>query len=96
MEGVWTLENQKTYVVNIYSPCDSQNKRELWESLKQLRQQHHEGLWCFLDDFNNVRHHFEREGVSYRGGQVNNINDFNEWIADIECEEIPSARASQT
>lgn len=74
LEGVWTVENQKTYIVNIYSPCDSQNMQELWEPLKQLRQQDPEGLWCFLDDFNSVRHHSEREGVSHRGGQANNIS----------------------
>ena len=90
LEGVWTMKNQKTYIVNIYSPCDNRHKRELWESLKQLRQQDPEGLWCFLGDFNSIRHHSEREGVSHRGRQANSINEFNEWIADIEFEEIPS------
>ncbi|KAL5127649.1 putative ribonuclease H protein [Glycine soja] len=90
LEGVWTMENQKTYIVNIYSPCDNRHKRELWESLKQLRQQDPEGLWCFLGDFNSIRHHSERKGVTHRGRQANNINEFNEWIADIEFEEIPS------
>ena len=28
--------------------------------------------------------------VSHRVVEANNINDFNEWIADIEFEEIPS------
>ncbi|XP_006605191.1 uncharacterized protein [Glycine max] len=37
LEGVWTQENKKTAIIDIYSPCDSHNKRELWESLKQLR-----------------------------------------------------------
>ena len=90
LEGVWTQENQKASIVNIYSPCDSQNKRELWDSLKQLRQHDPEGLWCFLGDFDSIRHHSEREGVSHRGVEANNINDFNEWIADIDFEEIPS------
>ena len=90
LEGVWTQENQKTHIVNIYSPCDRQNKRQLWESLKHLKQQDPEGLWCFLGDFNSIRHHSEREGASQRGWDDNIINDFNEWIADLELVEIPS------
>ena len=39
LQGTWIQENQKAYITNIYSPCDSHNKRELWDSLKQLRQQ---------------------------------------------------------
>jgi len=89
LEGVWTQENQKICVVNIYSPCDSQQKRILWDSLKQLRQQDPEGLWCFMRDFNSIRHHSEREGVSHRGADASNIHDFNKWIAEVELEEIP-------
>ena len=77
LEGVWLKENQKTSVVNIYSPCDSQQKRIQWDSLKQLRQLDPEGLWCFMGDFNSIRHHSERDGVSYRGVEATNINEFN-------------------
>lgn len=77
LEGVWLKENQKTSVVNIYSPCDSQQKRIQWDSLKQLRQLDPEGLWCFMGDFNSIRHHSERDDVSYRGVEATNINEFN-------------------
>ncbi|KAH1242536.1 hypothetical protein GmHk_07G019845 [Glycine max] len=50
LEGVWLKENQKTSV-----------KRILWDSLKQLRQLDPEGLWCFMGDFNSIRHHSERD-----------------------------------
>ena len=78
LEGVWTQKNQRLFIVNIYSPCDSQNKRELWESLMQLRQQIPEGMWCFLGDFNSIRLPSERQGVSHRGVEVASINEFNE------------------
>ena len=90
LDGVWISENQKVTIVNIYSPCDNLNKRELWESLSQLRHQDPEGLWCFLRDFNSIRHQSEREGVAHRGMEANNITEFNEWLADLEVEEIPS------
>ncbi|KAL5157811.1 C2 and GRAM domain-containing protein [Glycine soja] len=73
LEGVWTQKNQRLFIVNIYSPCDSQNKRELWESLMQLRQQIPEGMWCFLGDFNSIRHPSERQGVSHRGVELTEI-----------------------
>ena len=90
LEGVWTQENKKTVIINIYSPCDSHNKRELWESLKQLRGQDPEGLWCLLGDLNSIRHPSEREGVSQRGAEASSINEFNEWISELELVEIPS------
>lgn len=89
LEGVWIQENQKTSVVNLYSPCDVHQKRIQWDSLKLLRQQDPDGLWCFMGDFNNIRYQSEREGVSHRGTEATNINDFNNWIAELELEEIP-------
>lgn len=56
----------------------------------QLRQQIPEGMWCFLGDFNSIRHPSERQGVSHRGVEVASINDFNEWISEMEFTEIPS------
>ena len=34
-----------------------------------------------MGDFNNIRHHSERVGISPRGAEASIINDFNEWIA---------------
>ena len=76
--------------MNIYSPCDSQQKRILWDALKQIKQQDPDCIWCFMGDFNNIRHHSEREGISPRGAEASIINDFNEWIAELELQELPS------
>ena len=53
----------------------------LWDALKQIKQQDPDCIWCFMGDFNNIRHHSEREGISPRGAEASIINDFNEWIA---------------
>ena len=53
----------------------------LWDALKQIKQQDLDCIWCFMGDFNNIRHHSEREGISPRGAEASIINDFNEWIA---------------
>ena len=53
----------------------------LWDALKQIKQQDPDCIWCFMGDFNNIRHHSEREGISPRGAEASIINDFNAWIA---------------
>lgn len=62
----------------------------LWESVRQLKSLGPDGLWCFLGDFNNIRHPSERVGVSQRGGEDSSISEFNDWISDLEVVEVPS------
>ena len=47
------------------------------------------GLWCILGDFNNIRLESERVGNCTRGWGESHINEFNEWIGDLEVEEVP-------
>ena len=30
LDGIWVSEAQHVCIVNVYAPCDSQNKRHLW------------------------------------------------------------------
>ena len=39
LKGEWILENQKVTIVNVYSPCDSVNKRELWKTLRPNKEE---------------------------------------------------------
>ena len=87
LEGVWTREAQEVHIVNIYAPCDIQNKRALWESLRQLKNLSPNGLWCLLGDFDSVRNPSERVGISQRGVDDRLVSEFNDWIADLEVEE---------
>jgi len=87
--GKWRQETQTLYIINIYSPCDIQSKRVLWDNIKQLKNQNPEGLWCILGDFNSIRTPVERVGVCNRGVEVNNSREFNDWIAELEVEEAP-------
>lgn len=49
----WGRENTLVYIVNVYSPCDIEGKRALWEELKHLIQENR-GKWCVVGDFNAV------------------------------------------
>jgi len=89
LEGQWIKEAQQVHIVSIYSPCDIQNKRALWDSVRQMKNLNPGGLWCILGDFNNIRNSFERLGTCQRGVEESNIKEFNEWIKDLEVEEVP-------
>ena len=64
--------------VNTYSPCDMTQKRNLWEQIKQLRDLSPGVLWCILGDFNSIRRLVERVGLSQRGVNDSNADEFNE------------------
>ena len=48
----WGQESHLIHVVNIYSPCNLHEKRVLWDSVAQLKNQNPSGYWCILGDFN--------------------------------------------
>lgn len=62
MVGKLHQETQSIHIINVYSPCDIQNKRVLWENVKQLKNQNPGGYWCIVGDFNNIRTAEERVG----------------------------------
>ena len=74
LTGQWIKEAQLVHIVSIYSPCDIQNKRILWDTIKQLKISNQGGLWCIMGGFNNIRNHSERMGVSQRGVEESSIN----------------------
>ena len=37
LEGTWKGDGEKITIVNIYSPCDVNLKRNLWGQINQLR-----------------------------------------------------------
>lgn len=89
LSGKWGQESQTIHVVNIYSPCNIQEKRVLWDNVSQLKNQIPGGYWCILGDFNSVRSPVERIGSSQRGSVDGSIAEFNNWIEELEVEEAP-------
>ena len=87
--GKWGQESQPRHIINIYSPCSLQDKRLLWERIKQLKYQNPGGYWCVLGDFNNIRVAAERVSTSQGGTADGSIRGFNEWIEEMEVEEVP-------
>lgn len=42
-----------------------------------------------MDDFNNIRSQSERIGTCQRGMGESNLREFNEWIDEMEVDEVP-------
>ena len=89
LTGEWVQEAQLVTIVTIYSPCDINRKRILWDSVKQLRQALVGGLWCILGDFNSIRRPGERFTSGHSLAEDNSSREFNEWIDDLEVLEVP-------
>ncbi|KAH1192341.1 Coiled-coil domain-containing protein SCD2 [Glycine max] len=89
LEGVWMAEMQRVVVANIYAPCDIESKRQLWEKLLSKKSQSQIQTWCLVGDFNCIRHPAERVGSRHPNSEANLIAEFNEWLADMEIDDIP-------
>lgn len=89
LSGEWIKEALPINIVTIYSPCDIQNKRALWEQIKQLKITQNGDIWCILGDFNNIRDPAERFGTCQRESGFNSIKEFNDWIDELEVVEAP-------
>lgn len=82
-------EGHRVVVVNIYAACDPAVKRQLWQRLLDLKSQSQVQCWCLVGDFNCVRNLTERVGNNLGPPDTSIIADFNDWLADMEIEDIP-------
>ena len=88
--------NQRLLIVNVYAPCDLAGKRVLWDELRQSRASNPNGLWCFLGDFNSIWSPEERISLTQRSVDSYDILTFNQWISDMELQEIKCVCSSFT
>ena len=96
LEGTCCSNNQKLIFVNVYAPCDLVGKKALWDELRQLKASNPSGMWCFLGDFNSIRSSQERISLSQRRADPYDIAAFNQWIDDMELQEIKCSGNSFT
>lgn len=89
LTGQWIKEAVQVHIVTVYSPCDIQKKRILWDAIKQMKSANHGDLWCISGDFNNIRDPVERVGVCQRTIEESSIKEFNDWIDELEVVEAP-------
>ncbi|KAL5169264.1 hypothetical protein HKD37_11G031208 [Glycine soja] len=96
LEGRCILNDQRLVIINVYAPCDLDGKKALWDDLRQLKVSNPGGLWCVLGDFNSIRSAEERVSLSQRRIDPHDIATFNQWISDLELQEIKSVGPNYT
>ncbi|XP_057451987.1 uncharacterized protein LOC130743775 [Lotus japonicus] len=90
--GVWTANHHRCVIVNIYFACGLADKRALWSSLLEWRQQCQDPSWCLLGDFNAVRYEDKRRGVAgVLPCQRREMAEFNLFIDNMELLDLPLA-----
>jgi hypothetical protein len=87
----WGVLKKEVFVVNIYSGCDLNSKRRLWEALIVVKRQLGGGVWGLVGDFNAVLHRDERRGQSLSNSiSVNpEIVEFRDFIAEMNLVDLP-------
>ncbi|MCI37332.1 endonuclease/exonuclease/phosphatase family protein, partial [Trifolium medium] len=48
----WGVMKKICFVINVYSKCDINAKRRLWENIAMPKRGFGDGAWCVVGDFN--------------------------------------------
>ncbi|MCI10869.1 hypothetical protein A2U01_0031966, partial [Trifolium medium] len=87
--GICVEEDGKfLYIINVYSPCNLQGKRRLWNDLLNLKSGCEEGDWCIAGDFNAISCRSERKGSS-EGGRLSEWREFSLFIEAMQVVDLP-------
>jgi len=62
IKGKVILTGEEVIIFNVYAPCDTGAKRELWERLNSVVLSFSDFYLCLCGDFNSVRNIEERKG----------------------------------
>lgn len=87
IEGEWAKDKIPVTMINVYAPCELNQKKELWRELIQVMTESGD-KWCIMGDFNSIRNESERKGVITRD-RHEEIRCFEEFIAEAEFVDLP-------
>ena len=88
--GKWGKDNIQVNIINVYSPCEINEKRRMWEDIIKYKEEVGGKVWCILGDFNAMRNLQERKGVNHIGiNSRSEIQGFNEFIERMELIDLP-------
>ncbi|KAF1864335.1 hypothetical protein Lal_00021991, partial [Lupinus albus] len=76
------------YIINVYSPCNYKEKREVWLELGQWKNESSCNMWCIIGDFNSVKSSEERKGRESHG-RLKEMRNFNGFINNLALIDLP-------
>lgn len=82
------IQDTLCYLVNVYSACSVEGKRQLWGDLQRLKGEFDDGLWCVAGDFNAVLSREERRGAS-NSSYLSEIRELEAFKDDMELVDVP-------
>ncbi|KAL8544723.1 hypothetical protein ACS0TY_005092 [Phlomoides rotata] len=95
INGFFTGDGSRGVLMNVYAPCSSPEKTEVWDIIKLTVNQNMDARVCVVGDFNSIRRPEERVG---RQEQTDNrdIQRFEEFIQQSNLQELPMVGRSYT
>nr|GEV56720.1 RNA-directed DNA polymerase, eukaryota [Tanacetum cinerariifolium] len=75
VEGNWLHSHLHCFMVNVYAPQDDRNKKIIWNSILEFKEEH-SGHYIIFGDFNVVRFASERIGTMFNSSSANAFNQF--------------------
>ncbi|KAL8557848.1 hypothetical protein ACS0TY_005085 [Phlomoides rotata] len=95
INGFFTGDGSRGVLMNVYAPCSSPEKTEVWDIIKLIVNQNMDARVCVVGDFNSIRRPEERVG---RQEQTDNrdIQHFEEFIQQSNLQELPMVGRSYT
>jgi exonuclease III len=87
-----SLDDHVRYcVLNIYSKCNLNDKRQMWNDIIMSRRGFGGCCWCIVGDFNSVRDQNERRGVGQAVSAVysQELPLFNDSLKELDLVDMP-------
>lgn len=88
VKGVLGQKNIQCGIINIYSSCNLQEKKELWASLESILKADPDRRWCLAGDFNAVRRNGERRGAGNSTSPAE-LKGFDDFILNNNLTDLP-------
>lgn len=84
----WKTSNETCFLVNVYSPCSLERKKELLRDLLLCKRSLGGNVWCVAGDFNAITNVVERRGARETSDN-REISSFNQFISEMELVDVP-------
>jgi hypothetical protein len=87
----WGVHKKVCIVVNVYSKCDIDGKRRLWDTFLMSKRVFGGGIWCVIGDFNTVLNREERRCVNDSNFQSPSIEivEFEAFVNNMNLIDLP-------
>lgn len=88
VNGFWTSDGSNVCIINVYAPCSSAERSEVWDLISMVVNQYSDSCICILGDFNAIRYENERVG-SGENVDSRDMSCFDNFIRQSNLIDLP-------